>query len=79
MIKIYVRFDCPYCIKVINRIEKLNLEKGKDYELIDAKEGTPGEDMVLQIGGKGQLPFLIDGKISMYESDEIIRYIEKMS
>ena len=77
MIKIYVRFDCPYCRKVIDRIEELNLEKGKDYELIEAKNGTPGRETVLKIGGKEQVPFMIDNKVHMYESDDIISYIER--
>lgn len=77
MIKLYVRFDCPYCQKVIDKIEELTLEKDKDYELIEAGNGTPGREIVLKIGGKGQVPFMMDNKVHMYEGDDIINYIEK--
>ena len=77
MIKLYVKKGCPYCRKVISRIVELNLKEGIDYKVIDAAPETPGRTVVLEKGGKGQVPFMIDDNIHIYESDNIVSYIER--
>lgn len=77
MIQLYVRKGCPYCMKVETAAVELGLVEGSDYELIDAAPDTPGREVVLKVGGKGMVPFLIDGEISMYESDDIVEYLKK--
>ncbi|MFT5701416.1 MAG: glutathione S-transferase [Desulforhopalus sp.] len=76
MIQLYVRKGCPFCKKVETAAATLGLVAGSDFELIDAASGTPGRDVVLKVGGKGMVPFLIDGSTSMYESDDIIAYLK---
>ncbi len=76
MIDLYIREGCRYCGRVINRIGELNLEKGTDYTLIDAAPNTPGRTLVLEKGGRGQVPFMIDNDVHMYESGDIVNYIE---
>ncbi|MEM7180282.1 MAG: glutathione S-transferase N-terminal domain-containing protein [Spirochaetota bacterium] len=76
MVKIYQFDSCPFCRKVREAAKGMGLLLGKDYELVEASRGTPGRDEVLQIGGKGQVPFLVDGEVNMYESDDIIRYLQ---
>lgn len=73
MLKLYYADYCPYCRKVINAFEKMNLK----YELVDAAPGTPGRDELLKLGAKAQIPFLADGDIMMYESANIIEYARK--
>jgi len=75
MIKIYVRDGCPYCNKVIKAAKDLSLEEGRDFEVVDAALGTPGREVVLKVGKKAMVPFLIDGEHSMYESDDIVNYL----
>lgn len=77
MIKLYIMDGCPYCQKVMRKIEELKLEKGKDFEIVDSLPGTQGREELIKIGGKGQVPFLVDGDQHMYESDDIIGYIEE--
>ncbi|MGL1932660.1 MAG: glutathione S-transferase N-terminal domain-containing protein [Desulfotalea sp.] len=77
MIEIYSRIDCPFCSKVLSAASNMGLEAGKDFTVIEAAPGTPGREVVLQVGGKGMVPFLIDGDNSMYESDDIINYLKK--
>lgn len=77
MIQLYIRHNCPYCQKVLRKTEEMNLQEGVDYQLIDAAQGTPGREVVLKIGGKAMVPFLIDGDTNMYESEDIIAYIQK--
>jgi len=75
MIDIYISATCPFCIKVIKAAGQMGLEEGKDYQIVNAAIGTPGRKKVVDTGGKGMVPFLIDGDTSMYESDDIISYL----
>jgi len=77
MIKLYMGARCPFCQKVLKAAGRLGLEDGKDFTTIDAAVGTPGREVVLRVGGKGMVPFLIDGDTAMYESDDIVAYMEK--
>jgi len=61
---------------VLSKINELNLKEGIDYGLIDAAPGTHGRTVVLEKGGKSQVPFMIDDDIHMYESGSIIKYIK---
>lgn len=72
MFKLYTYTTCPYCEKVRVVFE----EMGIDYEEINAQRGTVGSKELLQVGGKQQVPFLVDEEqgIFMYESDDIISY-----
>lgn len=77
MIQLYMRSDCPFCIKVKNAVQQMGLKEGSDYEIINAAQGTPGRAVVIKVGGKEMVPFLIDGDHSMYESSDIITYIKE--
>jgi glutathione S-transferase len=79
MIKLYIRESCPFCKKVLTAAEKIGLKEDKNFTVIDASPGTPGREVVLQVGGKAMVPFLIDGDVSMYESDDIIAYLSHVS
>ena len=60
-------------------VAELDLVEGKDFEIVSAGPGTPGRLIVEERGGKAMVPFLIEGQISMYESDEIIDYLRQKS
>lgn len=79
MIKLYITASCPFCKKVLTAAEKTDLMEGKDFTVIDASRGTPGREVVLRVGGKAMVPFMIDGDVSMYESDDIIAYLNNLS
>jgi len=68
---------CPFCIKTRRALHKMNLP----MEMRNAEEGKPGREELLAGGGKIQVPCLRvqeNGKdIWMYESGEIISYLEK--
>lgn len=69
---LYYSPSCPYCHKVIQYMEKENIELEKK------NVQDPGvRDELISIGGKGQVPCLvIDGK-AMYESDDIIQWLSQ--
>lgn len=73
MFDLYVLEHCPYCKKVMNFLE----EKGTKYNKINI-ENKANEDVLIQIGGKRQVPFIVDKdrNIQMYESNDIIEYLK---
>ena len=74
MYELYVLENCPYSIKVMDYLEKNNVEYVK--KIITQRENLT---KLLELGGKEQVPFLHDTVhgVKMYESDEIIQYFEK--
>jgi glutathione S-transferase len=79
LIQLYLWDSCPFCTKVSRAVAELDLVEGRDFDIISAGPGTPGRLIVEERGAKAMVPFLIDGEISMYESDEIIDYLRKNS
>lgn len=75
MLKLYVTTGCPFCRRVLEFATKHNIELEKKD--ISADEQSMNE--VLEIGGKRQVPFLVDesANISKYESEEIIDYLKQ--
>lgn len=71
MIDLYVMETCPYCRRVMDFFEQTHIEYNK-------KDVSNSENhrKLLEIGGKDQVPFLIDGKTKMYESGDIIEYVK---
>lgn len=76
MLDLYILESCPYCQKVMFFLNKNNIE----YNKIDIKN-KPSEEALIQLGGKRQVPFLVDTdrNIQMYESDDIIEYIKTIT
>lgn len=71
-----MREGCPFCKKVEKAAREMGLTEDKDFQLIDASPFTPGRDVVMKLGGKAMVPFMVDGEVSMYESDDIIAYLQ---
>ncbi|ETX11049.1 glutaredoxin [Marinomonas ushuaiensis DSM 15871] len=73
---LYQFFACPFCIKTRRAIYKLNLP----IEKRSASEGSIHRDELLKGGGRVKVPCLRiekEGKVEwMYESSDIIRYLE---
>ncbi|MBR2429907.1 glutathione S-transferase N-terminal domain-containing protein [bacterium] len=73
MIELFILESCPYCKKVIKYLEENKI----DYKKIDIANND-SERSLVQIGGKRQVPFLVDNErnIQMYESSDIIEYLK---
>jgi len=68
---------CPFCIKTRRAIKRLSLK----IQLLDAQKNADNRQALLQGGGRIKVPCLRimenDGSERwMYESDEIIQYLE---
>ena len=62
----------PYCRVVLDCLERLDLE----IPMRDIQSEPGARDELMEIGGKGQVPCLvIDGK-PLYESADVIRWLE---
>ena len=73
MLDLYMLETCPYCKKVLKFMEENNISCNK----IDISDKL-SEEMLIKIGGKRQVPFLVDNdrNIQMYESADIIEYLK---
>lgn len=73
MLDLFILENCPYC----NKVRKYMDEHKIKYRKIDISD-KPSEESLIRIGGKRQVPFLIDNNrnIQMYESDDIIEYLK---
>lgn len=70
---LYYRPNCPYCVKVITYIKKERLK----VEFCNISTNSAALETLIRVGGKKQVPCLfIDGK-PLYESDEIIKWLDR--
>lgn len=72
MITLYAKTGCQYCAKVIAALDAhgLNFTKKNIANQENLEE-------LKELGGMRQVPYLIDGDVAMYESDDIVAYLEK--
>ncbi|MDP2625217.1 MAG: glutathione S-transferase N-terminal domain-containing protein [Candidatus Peregrinibacteria bacterium] len=75
MLLLFHKESCPYCAKVRDFMESNEI----DYVSIDSEANSPSRDILAKLGGKSQVPFLVDTEHGemMYESDEIISYLNE--
>lgn len=81
MLTLYVKTGCPFCAKVLAKLDELQLP----YEAKNIKDPAVAEELIAE-GGKRQVPFLdddnktpylVDDDVEMYESDAIVQYLEE--
>lgn len=75
MLELFIMETCPYCQKVMNYFDDNEIE----YTKHDVTQPENLEELI-ELGGMQQVPFLYDSEkdIGMYESDDIIDYIDEM-
>ena len=64
--------SCPYCQLVLDCLDRLDLE----IPMRDIQSEAGARDDLLEIGGKGQVPCLVIDGNPLYESADIIRWLE---
>lgn len=73
-LELFKRDSCPYCVKVQMFIEELGVED--QIEQLDISKDAAARKRLVEVGGKQQVPCLfIDGK-PLYESSDIINWID---
>ena len=75
MLLLYKMEGCPYCQKVIDYLEAKSLK----YRALDIADPV-NKDELLHLGGEEQVPFLVDTdhNAKMYESEDIIQYVDTL-
>ncbi len=74
-LELFKRDTCPYCVKVQMFIEELGVED--QITQLDISKDPAARKRLVEVGGKQQVPCLfIDGK-PLYESNDIISWIEE--
>ncbi len=69
---LYYKPTCPFCQKVIAYMEEHEI----DLEKRDVRDTAVKQELV-SIGGKGQVPCLVEDGKALYESDDIIAYLDR--
>lgn len=73
-LELFKRDTCPYCVRVMDAIERLGA--GDSIEMLDIQQDPAQAERLVAVGGKRQVPcLLIDGE-PLYESSDIIRWLE---
>jgi glutathione S-transferase len=75
-LELYELDGCPYCAKVINKLDELGL----DYESHEVPRSHGERTEVKDVSGQTGVPVLVDndnGIEGMPESDDIVEYLEK--
>jgi len=75
-LKLYNLPGCPFCAKVTDKLDELDL----DYERIDVPRSHAERTEVEEVSGQTGVPVLVDednGVEGMTESDDIVAYLEK--
>jgi glutaredoxin 3 len=75
-LELYELEGCPYCAKVISKLEELDLE----YESHMVPSSHGDRDEVEAISGQTGVPVLVDedhGVEAMPESDDIVDYLQE--
>ncbi len=75
MIELYQKEECPFCQKVRQKLQELEL----DYVNRISVKGTEQREIMVKLGGEHKVPFLVDQSkgVMMYESDDIVDYLER--
>jgi glutaredoxin 3 len=75
-ITLYELEGCPYCAKVVNKLQELGLE----YDSVMVPSSHDQRDEVQEVSGQTGVPVLVDGEHGvegMPESDDIVEYLEE--
>lgn len=73
-LKLYYKETCPFCKKVLRFIENKKIE---GIELVDIKADEANEKYLIEKGGMDQVPCLFIDEKPMYESMDIIKFLDE--
>ena len=72
MLKLYVKTGCPYCAAVITKLNELSVS----FEERNIADPEVAKELIAR-GGKRQVPYLVDEDVRMYESADIVQYLQE--
>ncbi|ADO77401.1 glutaredoxin family protein [Halanaerobium praevalens] len=72
-LSLYYFPSCPYCRRVLDFIEENELE---NIELKNIRKDKAAKDKLIEVGGKSQVPCLLIDDEPLYESNDIINWLQ---
>lgn len=69
---LYYRASCPFCRRVLSFMD----ERGIELELRDTTDPATRDELV-RIGGKQQVPCLLVDGAPLYESADIVAFLDR--
>ena len=72
-LSLYVTETCPFCIKVLNFLE----ESGLSFPLLDINSDEQAFSDLIEYGGHRQVPCLRINDAYLYESNDIIKWVQE--
>ena len=72
-LQLYIRYTCPYCVRVLRYMDRAGIK-------VPLHDITASEDdrlFLVREGGKQQVPCLFIDGVAMYESLDIIDWMER--
>lgn len=70
---LYFFEECPYCQKVLSYLESMHIE----VALKNTRKDKAAREELIRVGGKAQVPCLfIDGQ-PLYESSDILAWLQQ--
>lgn len=74
-LELFKKDSCPYCQRVMALVDELGV--GEQVEYRDIVRDPQARQMLVEVGGKQQVPCLfIDGE-PLYESADIMRWVRE--
>ena len=73
-LELFKRDACPFCIKVMRYIKKSGRD---DIEYRDIATSSEDRERLIEVGGKQQVPCLFIDDTPLYESDDIIAWLQE--
>lgn len=73
-LELFKRDACPFCIKVMRYIKKSGRD---DIEYRDIAASSEDRARLIEVGGKQQVPCLFIDDAPLYESDDIIAWLQE--
>lgn len=70
---LYYRPTCPFCIRVLDFMGR----QGVTIPLIDISQDRDAAATLIEVGGKQQVPCLFNDGKPLYESSDIISWINE--
>lgn len=64
---------CPYCERVRNRLDRLDLE----YEKVEVPRPHEEREEVFDLSGQRAVPVLVDGGTVVHDSTRILSYLDR--
>ena len=72
-LELYVMTGCPYCMKV----KRFLADNGVTIPERNISTDSHAEQTLIAVGGKRQVPFLFIDGAPLYESGDIIAWVQK--